>query len=553
MRKISIILLIVLLSSPFYLNIQLVHADEPATLADAINNVVSNIQATDAWTAVYNQIFDLQNQSAFDNAILQAYAQNDSLDVFFIARLGELNNYTSQVINDTLYATLEQGVPYFTMYDRYMVSAYQYAQEFNVSGWNITALYSEVTGVYPALYLTGGGFGRYYDEYAESLSMLLELDKAGLDTTAQMAVDWLSTQNLWNNPVSGNAEINEATGQPYANAAGGFYRYSFGDPICECEMGNFAQIITEYQDYAGTIPYFDRVITDLQTKLLVDGFSSPAWGTVGVIQHATSNSQLRLGETMGVLIALQMLYPYLSQDMQCIFAGMLQSGMWQGLLASSLYNNGQFKFLSTDTGYSSDASSLAAMMMFLDGIVPDIGYLAINASNEAYQDYRTCFPTSEWSFNYHDQSIRIPVMQGNLSFLFGSEEVSQNFPSNGVYNIQFANDWNSILSVTQVTNITSVMLQPLVLQPIPPIVSATTPISTPSPSPTPKPTATPVPSPTPIPRSTSTPAPTPTLVPTTSPTTNMSMQTYGMAFVIFAMVVIGIAAVAVYVKKVKPR
>lgn len=94
--------------------------------------------------------------------------------------------------------------------------------------------------------------------------------------------------------------------------------------------------------------------------------------------------------------------------------------MWQGLLASSLYNNGQFKFLSTDTGYSSDASSLAAMMMFLDGIVPDTGYLAINASNEAYQDYRTCFPTSEWSFNYHDQSIRIPVMQGNLSFLFGS-------------------------------------------------------------------------------------------------------------------------------------
>ena len=407
LRKISIILLIVLLSSPFYLNIQLVHANEPATLADAINNVVSNIQATDAWTAVYNQIFDLQNQSAFDNAILQAYAQNDSLDVFFIARLAELNNYTSQVINDTLYATLEQGVPYFTMYDRYMVSAYQYAQEFNVSGWNITALYSEVTGVYPALYLTGGGFGRYYDEYAESLSMLLELDKAGLDTTAQMAVDWLSTQNLWNNPVSGNAEINEATGQPYANAAGGFYRYSFGDPICECEMGNFAQIITEYQEYAGTIPYFDRVITDLQTKLLVDGFSSPAWGTVGVIQHATSNSQLRLGETMGVLIALQMLYPYLSQDMQCIFAGMLQSGMWQGLLASSLYNNGQFKFLSTDTGYSSDASSLAAMMMFLDGIVPDTGYLAINASNEAYQDYRTCFPTSEWSFNYHDQSIQV--------------------------------------------------------------------------------------------------------------------------------------------------
>ena len=550
MRKISIILLIVLLSSPFYLNIQPVHADEPATLADAINNVASNIQATDAWTAVYNQIFDLQNQSAFDNAILQAYAQNDSLNVIFIARLAELNNYTSSIINSTLCSVLVQGVPYFTMYDRYMVSAYQYAQEFNVSGWNLNTLYSEISNSYfndgAMLYLTGGGAKRYYDEYAETLSMFLELAEAGINTTAQMNDDWLTAQNLWNAPT-----VNSESGGNIISP--GYYQYAVGDSDIECEMGNFAQIITEYQNYADTIPYFDRVITDLQNKLLVDGFSSPAWGTVGVIQHATSNSQLRLGETMGVLIALQMLYPYLSQDMQCIFAGMLQSGMWQGLLASSLYNNGQFKFLSTDTGYSSDASSLAAMMMFLDGIVPDTGYLAINASNEAYQDYRTCFPTSEWSFNYHDQSIRIPVMQGNLSFLFGSEEVSQNFPSNGVYNIQFANDWNSILSVTQVTNITSVMLQPVVLQPIPPIVSATTPISTPSPSPTPKPTATPVPSPTPIPRSTSTPAPTPTLMPTTSPTTNMSMQTYGMAFVIFAMVVIGIAAVAVYVKKVKPR
>lgn len=83
------------------------------------------------------------------------------------------------------------------MYDRYMPYIYQWAQQLGVSGWNLT----ELTVPYPALYLTGGGANRYYDEYAESLSMLLQLDKLGINTTSQMADDWQLTQNLWNPPI----------------------------------------------------------------------------------------------------------------------------------------------------------------------------------------------------------------------------------------------------------------------------------------------------------------------------------------------------------------
>jgi hypothetical protein len=344
-----------------------------------------------------------------------------------------------------------------------MPYAYQWAKELGVSGWNISTL----TVPDPS--------GRYYDEYAESISMLLQLDKLGVNTTSQMAAFWQSTQKVWDLPV-----VTETGTQ----LTPGYYQYADSDPDVECEMGNFAVTISEYQNQVGEIPYYANVLTDLQTKLLVKGFNSPAWGTIGVIKHATSNPQLRLGETLGVLTALQMLYPYLSIDISG-FSGILNS--WNGLVSSGLYNNGRF---STNTIYgdtvpSDDASSIGAMTLFLEGIIPQTGYLAITANNEAYQDYRTCFPTSEWSFNYTTHSIQIPVVAGNLGFDFGSNIVTQNFSSNGVYNVHFSSDWNSIALATKVANLTSTNFM---IQPPPTFDPTTAPSSSPT-STTPAPTS----------------------------------------------------------------
>ena len=496
MKKTSIILLIALLCSPFYLNLQVVHADEPATLADAINNVLSNIQTTDSpWEVIYGQVFGLQNQTVFDDAILQALNQSDYQDVIFIARLAELNNYSSSVINDSVRAAL-QNMPMcgslpityynngdsdcassFLVYDRYMVNAYRYAQEPGISGWNLTQAFIDFANAYlkPPTNSQSGEMlwinpqenffesysRRYYDEYAETLEMFLEFALAGVNTTISyngqtlspinFADDmWLNTQSLWN---------------------GEYYNYNPA-PIVECEMGNFAQIIAEYQNFSGNLTYFDRVIQDLEYKLLAENFSSPAWGTVGVLKHADGNPQLRLGETTGALIALQMLYPYFSPEMQANFRDMLGNGVaWQGLLNSDLHSNGHFRFTNDDgVSYSDDdATSLGSMLLFLYGVIPNTGYLAINASEERYGDYRTCFPTSEWNFNYKNQTIRIPLMAGTLSFIFGSQEVTQSFPTNGVYNIQFSSDWNNITSVTKVVDINSVVLQSVTLQSIQPL------------------------------------------------------------------------------------
>ena len=576
MRKISIILLIVLLlSSPFYLNIQLVHADEPATLADAINNVVSNIQATDAWTAVYNQIFDLQNQSAFDTAITQALNQNNYQDVIFIARLAEINGYSSIIINDSIIMALQNfpmcgSLPLtcwansyapdsFQVYDRYMINAYRYAEELNVSGWNINQAFTDFATQYlkpptasivsvpistssgemlwinPAQNFSESYTGRYYDEHAETLDMFLLFALAGVTATVPyngqqlnpinfMDDAWAKTQSLWN---------------------GQYYGYNTNEQNnIECEMGNFATIISQYQNYRGSLPYFDRVIQDLEYTLLAENFSSPIWNNVGVVGHYQGASQERLDETLGNLIALQMLYPYFSPDMQSNFENMLRNGMWQGLINSNLFNNNQFQFnYNPSAGFSDDASSLGAMLLFLDGIVPQTGYLVITASNEAYQDYRTCFPTSEWQFNYQNQAIRIPVMAGNLSFILGSQEVTQNFSVNGVYNIQFDSDWNSIVSITKIADVNSVTLQPVTLQAITRPSASPSPVATPTPTPTPTPSPAPTSPPSSIPESTSTPVPTPS----NKASTIMPMQVYGAVLVIFA--IVGITSGLVYFKK----
>ena len=368
--------------------------------------------------------------------------------------------------------------------------------------------------------------------------MFLEFASSGVKTNLEyngqvLNVDnfmddtWIGTQNLWDTQYYG-------------------YSLSAGSKAIECEMGNFAQVIAMYQNARGNVSYFDRVIQDLEYTLLAENFSSPIWGGIGFLQHAVENNQSRLEETAGALISLQMLYPYFDQSMQSNFRGMLENGAWQGLINSSLFSGNQFRFVNDfsdnqEEGYSDEASSLGAMTLFLDGVIPGTGYLAINASNEAYQDYRTCFSSAQWQFNYQNQSIRIPVYAGNLSFIFGSKEVDQNFPSNGVYQVQFAGDWNSISFITKIADVNSPSLSTATLQPI------TRPSTTISPtiSPTAKPSIFPTPTVKPTAQPTTTPTPTRTPTePTSTPTSEPHLKPETFPINLFA-AVIGVAIFSV--------
>jgi hypothetical protein len=469
------------------------------TLADTINTILNGIKEHDSsWSVIYDQVFGLQNTTVYDNAITVALnaALNDHnyKEVIFIARLAELNNYTSLTINNSLRIALENmpkagnlPVTYtygerpdsFIVHDRFMINMYRYAQNLNITRWNINAAYDDFVKAYETLPrgsrsgemlwinlqigLAESYSSRYYDEHAETLDMFLLFALNGVDNAMSYAEHtWNNTQAHWNGTI---------------------YVYTDGSNIVECEMGNFAQIITEYQNYNNdNITYYERVITDLENKLLANQYDSPGWGGVGVIRHASTNQQKRLYETLANLIALQMLYPQFTEGNQTNFQNMLTNG-WQGLINSNLFNNNKFRFVDTD-GYTDGATIFGAMTLFLYGITPQTGSLAINASEERYHDSRTCFPTSQWQFNYTNHSIRIPINKGTLTFNFGTQNVTQNFPENGVYDIQFSNDWNTIETTSKITNEPT---EPTPTQP-PPSSS-----SEPKPSSTPKPTTPPPP------------------------------------------------------------
>ena len=184
---------------------------------------------------------------------------------------------------------------------------------------------------------------------------------------------------------------------------------------------------------------------------------------MGVLKHADINPQLRLQETLGAVTSLQMLYPMFDQNDQNNFNQMITSNCWQGVISSSLFSDYQFREVS-DGSYTNDASLQGCMLLFLDGIAPNTSNLMITPDNEVYQDSLTNFPTSQWSFNYHNQTIKIPVTQGNLSFIFGSQQIYATFPNDGIYTIQFSNNWNQIQSINKVANITAPTLQPAKLE-----------------------------------------------------------------------------------------
>ena len=441
-----------------------------STLADALNATINNVNwsSADSWTSMWGAILAGLNPSAFDNAMNQDIANGNWNDALFVARLADISGYSSSIISSGLLTALQNmpmegslpnnynahsyGDPNsgcYLVYDRYIIWAYQYAQQYGLtSKWNANQAFADFSKMYnkPPIGSHSGEMlfcdppgnwaysysSRYYDEHAETMSVFLKFGQIGVPGALAYADSaWAGLQTHWN---------------------GKYYIYSDSWSIVECEMGNFAQVIAEYMQLkGGNIQYLDRVMQDLNYKLLVNGWNSPGWSTTGVIVHGAggANPEQRLWETMGVITALQDLYPYFNSTMKTSFDNMMLGANkpWQGLLSSQLNVGGYFKGASGDVSASNDATVCAAATMFLEGIVPVTGNLAIPIHNEQYQDQRTSFPVTEFQFSYANHQITIPVKAGQLTFVYGSTPVSYNFPVDGNYTIKFSNDWNTITNI----------------------------------------------------------------------------------------------------------
>ena len=442
-------------------------------LADTINDL--NVTEDSEWSAVYSQFLSIKNASAFDDVAISALEKRDYKQVLYITLLAEKNNYWSSLLEGAATEALnafpmKRSLPVtyyseqescFLLYDRYLIDAYKVAERLNVTRWNIIEAWNTVEAAYlyppinsyygEMLWInleTGKGesfSSRYYDEFAETLSLMQRFALAGIENAVKYTDDmWFAAQNLWN---------------------GAYYSYSLYSEVVECEMANFAQIISEYKNFRGVIPFYDRVIKDLEYKLLNYEFESPAWGQDGVVRHAENNQQLRLSETLSALVTLHMLYPNFSSDNQINFRSILSQG-WPGLVDSQLYNpaSRSFRWFGDENcEYNSEATNAAAIALFLYGIEPNTAYLVINASEIKFNDYRSCFPLNWWNFNYANRSIRIPVTQGTLSFHFGNSAPYM-FAEDGVYDITFSDDWSIVTEATKIANVTFLKLEKAEIQ-----------------------------------------------------------------------------------------
>ena len=329
-----------------------------STLADNLNTIINNVnwQYGNSWTSNWAMILGGASGAAFDTAITNDVGRGDYVDALYVARLAKLNNYESTTITEKTLTALQQiamcgslpitsiahsyGDPdllnsgCFFVYSRHALFGYQYAAQYGLTGkWNALQAFTDFARAYdnrPIGSVSGEMLwcdpqenwaksysSRYYDEHAQTLSTFLKFAQQGIPNAMTYADKaWTGVQAHWN---------------------GQYYGYT-GRTVVECSMGNFAQVIAEYKTQkGGTIPYWDRVISDLNYKLLANSWSSPGWAMPGVIIHAAGvNPQLRLWETTGATIALQTLFADFTPAMKTNWANMLMGSnpAWKGLITS---------------------------------------------------------------------------------------------------------------------------------------------------------------------------------------------------------------------------
>jgi parallel beta-helix repeat protein len=437
----------------------LAHAQ--TALADTINNCRVDSSA-DPVTIHFAATMGTTSLQQYDSVIF-----SNAYDCFYAKTLADIDGYTSSSLDSQVKSALASmpmigNMPrtyqsYWLVYDRYMINAYRWSQQWNIetAKWNETQAAEEAINCYHkagrallGLDLDRGylASNRYYDENGQTLDIM---NKLGSSSDALAIWNYLNSAH-WN-------------GQIYTYTPGGGF---------ECEVGPFAMLIGYYHATNPTIPYFDRISLDLYNKMLKNGWSSPAWSSSpGVMQHASSNSEKRLENTLDGFTALQAYYCLGSTDYKQAFQSLLTDSpkAWEALVSSPLYSSGKFSWREGQS--VSDAATASGMMLLLlEGVVPDTGCLAIPLNEWRYQDQATMLPYTHFRFDYSSRRIRIPVFAGSIKFQFGTSVANATFTSNGIFEVQFSSDWNNVIGVNLVSPLSDQFyyLQPAETPPPPP-------------------------------------------------------------------------------------
>jgi hypothetical protein len=333
---------------------------------------------------------------------------------------------------------------------------------YNTTKWNGNLAWQEmktimdITGMpcklnYFANGTTSHSGNRFYDENAEWMEFFIDMYE--MDPINNIGALVYARDTIW----------------VYDNLAHWYtthYIYSPSYPNYECEGAFFHLIFGKIMaDNGYSLTNWDRVLTDIKSRYLDEGWLSPQWSTsipasssiYCVVHHNPNNPQHRLQNTVGAIFSLQAFYQILDATSQSNWIGMLNgtTPAWQLMeLYSGLFNSWRWGL--SGEPYYDGATVYALPMLFLLGIVPSTASLYSPLYEYVYECWMNF--DNDWAFDYKNNRIVIPVFSGvngngSMTFIYGSTPVTQVFSNDGVWELIFSNDWNSILSATWLRNL----------------------------------------------------------------------------------------------------
>jgi len=420
-------------------------ADSLKTWLDTVSNYGNDILSTH-----YGIIFSKLKANSYDSLAQNLLNKQNWQQILYLKRTCEISNYNSPILQNALIQTLKnipmlgaipqsstyQGKPVFLVYHRFMIHAYRYAADLNLTvKWDTKKAFQQFAKLIDK---SGGGFlmctenstfganlewgnidqrqTRYYDEQAECLEIFSLLHDLGITEAKDYA------QKLW-----------ELLNERWYDERG-WYWYRPIWQVWECEMGGFAMIIRRYLGYAPP-----QVLNDINWKLLWKGWNSGCWAD-NVLVHAhdpiygrLGNSEPRPLETNTVWHTLHSLYPEMTVEMKENMISVLMTLPRTRSMKGSCFDEGDVRKLN------------GAMVMFLTGIVPLSGSLDLGFIEEGGSENITSYSSDDLQFDYANRRIRVPVKEGELTFLFGTNLVTWNFNEDGTHDVYFSEDWNRII------------------------------------------------------------------------------------------------------------
>jgi hypothetical protein len=335
----------------------------------------------------------------------------------------------------------------YSVYQGYLLYVYYWANiyQYDRAKWDLTkgyasfkvATYDGANGYGGVFSINGDNsyvsYDRYYDEWGETARNFLIFYSFGITDALDLV---LAAWNYWN-----SVDWND----------GGYYQYRPYGIDFECEAGFFLQDALKLQYvYNYTIGNETRLLQDIETRFLSSGWTSPQWmcadsSTVDhtVVHAYKSNGQYRLSNTLGTWEALYGEWANFTDSDKTVVRSMLLGNdldnyvypAWEYLYQSSLYNpaDNTFKWLSTDEAGGNDQNIRAAILMLIQGIVPQTATLAVPLSEWRYEDCSNMIDPQLLSLNFSSNQLTFGIASpGNVTFIFGTTPLDYTFNYSGL-------------------------------------------------------------------------------------------------------------------------